>query len=134
MPGSHKSSVGPVKLQAVTCSEIGQPHRKNEMAHKLPILVDKKMEALSGISFEACAAYFDEVEGVRVLGEVVTASGEPIKDYREIQVVVYDENGDILGREYTNWTSFQLRQSFEIQVLELHAVPARVRVFPSRSD
>ena len=51
---------------------------------------------------------------MRVLGEVVSASAKPIQDYRAIQVVVYDENGDMLGREYTNWDSFQMRQTSNV--------------------
>jgi len=104
------------------------------MAEKRPVHVDKDMESLAGMSFEACAAYYDGDEEVRVIGEAVSANSKPIQDYHEIKVVVYDAEGDILGRDYTNWTSFQLRQSFEIEVMNLPGVPTRVRVFPSRSD
>lgn len=104
------------------------------MAQKIPVQIDKDMERLSGIKLEACAAYFDGDAAVRILGEVVTVSGKPIKDYREVQAVVYDADGDILGRDYTNWGSFQLRQSFELIIDDLPSTPARVRVFPSQSD
>lgn len=104
------------------------------MAQKLPVQFDKDMESIAGITFEACAAYYDGNEAVRVLGEAVASDGRPIQDYREIQVVVYAADGDILGRDYTNWIAFHLRQSFEIEVTNLPDAPARIRVFPSRSD
>ena len=101
------------------------------MSDKLPVHRDQDMEKITGLSFDACAAYYDGVE-VRVVGEVVTRDSRPIADYREVQVVIYDEEGDILGRNYTNWTEFQIRQSFEVEIEDLPGVPYRVKVFPSK--
>ncbi|TWU60402.1 hypothetical protein Poly51_06780 [Rubripirellula tenax] len=104
------------------------------MAEKLPVQIDNDMAALAGIKLEACAAYYNGDDEIRILGEAVTANGKSIEDYREMQAVAYDADGDIIGRSYTNWGSFQIRQSFEIYIDELPCDPVRVRVFPSKSD
>jgi hypothetical protein len=103
----------------------------DSMPRKLPIDRDTAMENLTELTLEACAAYYDG-DVVRVVGEAVSTNGRTIPEYREIQVSVYDQDGDILGRSYTNWIAFQVRQSFEISVTELPGIPARVRVFPSK--
>lgn len=101
------------------------------MKTKLPVHRDPEMEKIAGITFEACAAYFDG-ESVKIVGEVTTLNSRPLSDYREVQVSVFDEDGDILGRGYTNWSEFQLRQSFEIEIEDLPGDPARVKAYPSK--
>lgn len=101
------------------------------MTTKLPVQRDTDMEKLTNLIFEACAAYYDGDE-VRVIGEVVSSNLRPIQDYRDVQVSVYDKDGDILGRDYINWSEFGIRQSFEIKVEKLPGVPDKVKVFPSK--
>lgn len=100
---------------------------------KIPIERDEQMEEINEVKLTSCTAYYDESGLIKVLGELASTTGDPIEDYREVQVVVYDADGDILGREYTNWSEFGLRQSFEIKVKneDTSLQPDRVKVFPA---
>jgi hypothetical protein len=100
---------------------------------ELTVLFDSAAERDMGVKFTAVEATCPEPGVVRVVGELVTTSGERLDDYRELQFVVYDCADKILGRGYTNWSEFGRRQSFDEELTELRstAKPAKVRVFPS---
>lgn len=69
---------------------------------------------------------------MRVVGEIVASNAKPLDDYREVQVAVYDEEGNILGREFENWGEFGIRQTFEVEMEDLPGVPFRVKAFTSK--
>lgn len=84
------------------------------------------------IKVESCAAYLVERGEVNIIGEAVTKSGTAINKYKEIHFSVYDANGKLLGTNYTCWSKFARRQSFDYQVYfkPKSAIPAKVRVYP----
>lgn len=61
---------------------------------RIPIERDQKMEDLTELEVESCSAYYDDNGYIRILGEIISTSREPIWDYKEVQVVVYDTEGD----------------------------------------
>ena len=99
---------------------------------KLEIVRDLQMEALTKIRVESCVAYLDDDHQVCIVGEVSAFSVDD--NYAEVQVVVYDSDGDIMSRDYSNWGAFGLRQYFDLQidVSEFEANPVKVKVFPSK--
>jgi hypothetical protein len=101
---------------------------------KLTVEKDQEAEDLSGLVLKAASAFFDAGEKkLTALGEVQTMDGESIDSYREVQLIVYDADGDIIGRNYTNWSDFGIRQSFSLVLDEddLFGEPARVKLYPS---
>lgn len=101
---------------------------------KITTLRDENMEQLAGVKVEACTAFLDSKGALHILGEIVSSNKKPIRDYRELQVVVFDSNGDISNRELTIWNNFGLRQSFDfkIEAEELAgSTPAKVKVYPA---
>jgi hypothetical protein len=100
---------------------------------QLALLFDSAAEHDMGLRFTTVEATCPEPDVVRVVGELVTMSGERLDDYRELQFVVYDAADKILGRAYINWGEFGRRQSFDEELTDLRPTgkPAKVRVFPS---
>jgi hypothetical protein len=99
---------------------------------KIPVERDEVMEEAFGIKLEACTACCDE-QSLVVIGEARSARSTTIDGYREIQLVVYDSDNDLLAREFENWAEFGIRQSFKVEmdVQGLPATPSRVKVFPT---
>lgn len=104
---------------------------------KLPVVRDEDMESLYGVSIESVSAFYNEESGnLVVVGELAASNGVLEDEYREVQVVIHDAEGDIVGRGLDNWMSFGLRQSFELSFNEaddLHGTPSSVTVFPASS-
>lgn len=100
---------------------------------KLVVERDHQIERMTGLLVDTCTAFVNGEGSLRVYGEVCTANSAPLSAYREIQFVVLDADGDIIHRDYTNWASFGLRQSFEMEVetSDLPSVPVKVKVYPS---
>lgn len=102
---------------------------------KLPVVREEEMEGLCGVSIESASAFYDDDSGnLAVIGELVASSGVLKDEYREVHVVVHDVDGDVVGRDYSNWGSFGFRQSFELSFDEsddLYGTPSSVRVFPA---
>lgn len=59
--------------------------------------------------------------------------GARINSFREMNAVVYDSGGAIVGRETQIWMKFGVFQSFSITFYDVKRKPARIKVFPSRS-
>lgn len=100
---------------------------------KLSIERDEEMERLSKLRLDACTAYLIDSSSITVMGELVSTAPTPQETYKEIQIIVFDKDGDIASREYTNWTSFGLRQSFQIDIelIEFHSENYTVKAYPS---
>jgi len=100
---------------------------------KILVERDSKMEEIIALEIESCTAYYDDEGFIKILGEVISRSRKHIQDYKEVQVIVYDSEGDVLARGYTNWAIFGIRQSFEIELENENpsTEPAKVKVFPS---
>lgn len=92
---------------------------------------DMAMEEHSHIQLEACTAYVYEDRKVKVMGEAVAQDNSVKDEYKTIQVILYDADGDIVDRAYTNWMEFGLRQSFELKFSNLDEVITKVKVYPS---
>jgi len=103
------------------------------MKGKLAVERDQRMETATGLTLESCTAFVNGDGELRVYGELVCARSGALEDYREIQLVVFDADGDIVHREYSNWVKFGVRQSFQFEVdgSSLPEPPSRVKVYPS---
>lgn len=99
---------------------------------KLEIVRELQIEEFHKIKIESCTAYYNGTNEVIVVGEISALSID--KDYVEVHVIIYDDAGDIMSRQYTNWGSFGLRQSFEIEcdISDFDCKPIKVKVFPSK--
>ena len=84
-------------------------------------------------AFWPAALFFDGDDEVRILGEMVSANGHLIEDFVDVQAVVYDTRGNLIGRDDYCLGEFLLRQSFEIIVEDLACAPSQIRVFPTKS-
>ncbi|RLJ19148.1 ATP-dependent DNA helicase PcrA [bacterium endosymbiont of Escarpia laminata] len=100
---------------------------------KLQIERNKQMENHSGIKIESCSAYYDTKKNVCVFGELIAENKSPVNEYKEVQLVVYDSDGELMAREYTNWTEFGLMQSFDFNVdlSDFEMEPSRIKVYPT---
>ena len=109
------------------------PERGNEMAKtKLEVMRNLAVEDSCGLVIESCAAYYDnDNESVTVVGELTAKQKH--SSYVTVQAVIYDTDGDILARKYTNWSSFGLMQSFDIDfdLSDYDQKPKKVKVYPS---
>ena len=94
---------------------------------------DQAMETMTGVGLEGGSAYYTDDGSINVLGELVAMENTPISSYIEVHVVVYSADGDILGRNYTNWSKFGLRQSFKLEIENEDSSlnPTRVKIYPS---
>lgn len=99
---------------------------------KLKIVRDEKMEDQSRITIESCSAFIDEDNNVSIIGELLTKNGKKIDDYKELQMIVFDKDGDIIEREYTNWSEFGTRRSFkeEIDLSDFDIEVGYIKVYP----
>jgi hypothetical protein len=99
----------------------------------LIVLRDPDSERDAGVQIVSVEAWVIEDGGVVIVGELESASGKKLDEYRELQFVVYDAADRVLGRGYTNFSPFGRRQTFDEEVSELRpgARPAKVRVFPA---
>lgn len=104
---------------------------------KLPVVRDEDMESLYGVSVESVSTFYDnDLGNLVVVGELAASNGVLEDEYREVQVVIHDAEGDIVGRGLSNWVSFGLRQSFELSFSEsddLYGIPSSVSVYPASS-
>jgi len=89
------------------------------------------MEKSSNLKLDSCTAYHDqENDEIHIYGEVISSSGKPIKKYMEMHAIAFDEDGDIIGREYCNWVVFGIRQSFHQYFLNVENKPQKIKVYP----
>ena len=98
----------------------------------VPLTRDSDAELDVGIEFDGLAAYWlDEAESLHVMGIATTDDGEPLNEYREIQVVVLDASGSVIGRDYTNWSDFGRKRPFSFAFSDdsLFGLPAEVHIF-----
>lgn len=100
---------------------------------EIPVERDAEAEAESRLTVGGCSAYLVELGEVNVIGEIMSTSGKAIKDYREVRFRVYDEQGKLIGTDYTNWGAFGRHQAFDetIYYKPKKAKPARIVVIPS---
>jgi len=102
---------------------------------KKKILIERneQMEKITGVKVDGCSAYYDNEKNISVFGELSAISQSYIDEYKEIQFVVYDSNGDIIARHYTNWSEFGLMQSFEFieDLSDFEDEPVKIKVYPS---
>mgnify|MGYP000922484942 CR=1 FL=1 len=98
---------------------------------KIPCESDSSMEEYSEISIETCTGYVYDDGTVKILGEAVTTDEIPIDEYKTIQVILYDADGDIIDRHYTNWSEFGLRQSFKFEFGKFDETVAKIKVYPT---
>jgi hypothetical protein len=101
------------------------------MNDKLPIERDERCEAHAGLVLESCSAFLTGEGALHVYGELTTQ--RPLAEYRTLQLVVFDADGDIIHRGFTNWSAFGVRQSFEfsVETHDLPSRPAKVKVYPT---
>jgi hypothetical protein len=93
------------------------------------------MEKEAEISFESCTAYFDEdEEDATVMGEIISTSDNTSKTELEIEILVYDKDGDLLDCESECIDDFCKRGSFKSNFLDLPGKPALVKVFPNKKS
>lgn len=117
-------------------ASIRKVEGNNEMPkNKLEIMRILSVESVCGLSIESCTAYYDEGDkSVAVMGEVMAKQN--MSNYAEVQVVIFDSDGDILARDYQNWSNFGLLQSFNLNfdLSEFDQSPQKVKVYPSKRD
>jgi len=104
-----------------------------DAAGELEIERDMTAESESGIAISAATATLQDDSTVLIIGEIEATGGRRIGDYRTLQVLVYDAAGKVWGRDYTNWSEFGRRQSFEVEVSNerSRSTPTRVKLFPT---
>lgn len=98
---------------------------------KIPCERDTAMEQHHKVCVETCTGYLYDDGRVKIMGELTASNNTPIDEYREVQVILYDEDGDIVGRDYTNWTDFGLRQSFEFEFGDIEEAIAKIKAYPA---
>ncbi len=102
------------------------------MTNQVTVTYSGADEALAGLEIESASAFFHEDKLV-IMGELVSASGGVIEGYCEIQAVVYDFGGQLVGQALANWAPFGLRQSFSVALFmgdDLFGDPATVALVP----
>jgi curved DNA-binding protein CbpA len=99
---------------------------------KLPIERDALAEELHAIQVVSCTAYYNNTL-ITVIGELAAVSFEPTRQYKEVHILAYDADGDVLARARGYWSPFGARQSFEVEVENAFPAhpPVKVKVFPS---
>lgn len=108
--------------------------KDDEMAKKkIKIEQNEQMEKHTGIKIDACSAYYDSENTISIFGELSAINQSYIDEYKEIQFVAYDSNGEIIARNYTNWAEFGLMQSFELieDLSDFETEPVKIKVYPS---
>jgi len=126
--------VNELSLNHETKKSKDEEFKDSHMAKKkVNIERNDKMESITGVSVDACSAYYDNEKVLYVFGELSSMNKEHITEYKEIQMVGYDSDGDIIAREYTNWTEFGLIQSFEFNVdlSDFDEEPVEIKIYPS---
>lgn len=98
---------------------------------KIPCERDTAVEQHVKVCVETCTAYLYDDGRVKIIGELIASEGRSINSYREVQIILYDDEGDIVGRNYTNWMEFGLRQSFEFEFDELEGNVAKIKTYPA---
>lgn len=91
------------------------------------------MEKFCDVSIEKCTAYIDGDKNLSVVG-VMNATGQsPITDYREVHLLAIDDKGDLMAKEYTNWSEFGFMQSFDfdLDLSEFEDAISEIRVYPA---
>ncbi len=109
--------------------------KKTENKIKILIIRDENMELFTGVKIEACTALIDRKGTLNIIGEIASANAQPISDYVEIQVLVFDSDGDLVNRQFTNWSELGLRQSFEFEIEPetlAGSTPTKVKVYPAK--
>lgn len=118
-----------IKDKELTLQQVLNSNKEGtSMTHqKIPVQLDQK--GSSGVVVVSATAFFDG-KNLKVMGELA-AENTAVKEYRKVEVVVYDLDKDIVGRDYTNWSKFGSRQSFEINIKpeKLYGIPAKINVF-----
>lgn len=101
---------------------------------KLEVVRNLDVENDCGLCIESCSAYYtSEEQSIKIIGEITAK--KKISDYVEVQVVVYDMDGELMAREYCNWRSFGLLQSFDLEsdLSGFEQTPKKVKIYPSKS-
>lgn len=95
---------------------------------------DTEAESDTGIDFDGLAAYWlEDSESLHIMGIAKTVDGDLLNEYREVQLVVLDAAGAVIGRDYTNWGDFGRKRPFSFVFAEdsLFGRPSEVQVFPT---